>query len=106
MHGHRQSILASIGAAVGVSIAFLILWVWESNHRPDSLAAADNDRVGVWALSVAFAAVMSGMSLIFALRPILEGNLRPLIWLLIVFAGWVVFVAYFLLPFFAEMAGP
>jgi uncharacterized membrane protein len=86
----------SLGGAIGFVLATGLLIVLEMTHRrADPVMAADNERVLKVVLSVLVAAGMSIVSLVYALYPVSKGNLRPLVWLAMVAAGWLALVRLF-----------
>jgi hypothetical protein len=75
--------------------------VLEATHvKEDPLLTEDNARVGKVVLCVAVASLASVLSILMAIRPILAGNLRPLLWLLALALGWAAFHHWFLWPWF------
>jgi len=95
-HAHQHSSRISLVGAIGVLAAFGLLVILEKTHHKDNpLFASDNERVGKVILSVFLAALMTVVSVVFAVHPMSRGNLRPLIWLVGVVVAWVVFATVF-----------
>lgn len=87
---------ASLVAAVTFFASFALLAALENAHQPsDPLLAADNARVAKVALCVLLALGSSVLSVILGLRPLLQADFRPLIWLSAIIAGWALFLAYY-----------
>jgi hypothetical protein len=92
----KSSVRSSLAGAIGFGLALAALALLEATHRKaDPSIAGDNVRVLKVMLSVALAATMTVVSVICAIFPISKGNLRPLIWLLAVAAGWVAFGVFY-----------
>jgi hypothetical protein len=92
----KSSVRSSLVWALGSGLALAALALLEATHRKaDPSIVGDNVRVLKVMLSVALAATMTVVSAICAVFPISKGDLRPLIWLLAVAAGWVVFGTFY-----------
>jgi uncharacterized membrane protein len=88
------SVRVSLGGALGFALALALLAALEATHqKADAMVAGDNERVVKVMLSVLLAAVMSIVSVVYAILPVSKGNWRPLIWLAVVALGWITLVA-------------
>ena len=90
------SVRVSLGGAIGFALALALLAVLEAtHHKADAMIAADNVRIVKVMLSFFLAAIMSVVSVVYAILPVSKGNWRPLIWLAVVALGWVSLAAIF-----------
>ena len=95
---YLQSSLICAGA---FPAAILLLFVLEATHvKEDPLMAADNARVGKVFVCVAMAVSVSTLSVVFAVRPLVCRDFRPLLWLVPLILGWLGFLRLFLWPWF------
>ena len=92
---------ASLISAALFPISLLLLAALEATHvKEDPMLAEDNARVGKVLLCVSVASLASVCSIFMAIRPIVAGDLRPLLWLVALALGWAAFLNWFLWPWF------
>ena len=96
---------ASLISAALFPMSLLLLAVLEATHvKEDPMLAEDDARVGKVMLCVSVASLASVFSIFMAIRPIVAGDPRPLLWLLALALGWAAFLNWFLWPWFEVQA--
>ncbi len=86
----------SLGGAVGFALSLIALTCFEMTPISEPHAAVDRARVVKVMVCVLFASLSSIVSIITALCPLILGHdRRPLIWVVPLLLGWLVFLQLF-----------
>ena len=93
---HKPIPYLSLSGAVGFALSLIALTFFEMTHISEPHTAADSARVVKVMVCVLLASLSSIVSIITALCPLILGHdRRPLIWVVPLLLGWLLFLQLF-----------
>ena len=94
--GNKPIPYLSLCGAIGFAVSLIALMILEMAHTSESSMAAQRTRLLTVMICMLLASWSSVVSLVTAWCPvILAGDRRPLLWVVPLLLGWIVFVQLF-----------